>query len=387
MRCLERRVGLGCATLVAVALMALPTGSSAATGHIWWTSQAGDSIGRARLNGDVAIRNFVSTRQLPHGVAIDGRHIYWAQGNSQGSIGRALLNGIQQQQGFITTGRNTRGLALDSFGIYWSNVVGGAGALGHANLDGSGATDSFIQTSGPPCGVAVDPDKLYWANSTNPGTIGRAHGPFDVEPDFMGAGGSPCGVAVTDSHIYWANRIGGTIGRASRDGTHVRQNFISAPGACGVAVDGSRIYWTSLLSDSIGTARIDGTRPNRFLVTSLDSPCGIAVAPSVAATPSAYEYPPTKVGGRGQTHAFFVTNTSSSVLDVRRVRIVGPNTANFKKTGDGCTIVNTAAGGGCIVNVRFSPTAPGDRRATIQVIGNASNSPTSITVTGFGVDP
>jgi streptogramin lyase len=372
---------------MAACILATLGAAAPAGAHIWWTNQGDDSIGRARQNGEVAIRSFISTAQAPHGVAIDGDRVYWAQGNAQGSIGRALLNGTQKQQGFISTGKNARGLALDSFGIYWSNVAGGAGAIGHANLDGAGATPSFITTSGPPCGVAVDPDKLYWANSTMPGTIGRAHGPFDVEPDFITAGGNPCGVAVTDTHLYWANRAGGTIGRASRDGTHIRQNFISAPGACGVAANDSRIYWTSLASDSIGTARADGTRVNQSLIENTADPCGIAIDPTAAAAPKAYTYPPTKVGGRGQIHAFFIEDTSSSVLDVRRVRVVGPDAADFKKTGDGCTIVNTAAGGGCIVNARFSPTAPGDRRATIQVISNASNSPTSIAVSGFGTSP
>jgi virginiamycin B lyase len=375
------RVGLGWlgAALLAVLVLTPP-----ASAHIYWTNQGTDAIGRARLNGDVAIRDFISTAPAPRGVAIDGDHVYWAQGAAQGSIGRARLNGTGKDQDFISTGKNARGVALDSFGIYWSNLVAGAGAIGHAGLDGSGVNPSYISTSGPPCGVAVDPDKLYWANSSNPGTVGRAHGPFDVDPDFITAGGYPCGVAVTDTHIYWANRTGNSIGRARRDGSHVHQNFIPAQGACGVAVNASRVYWTSTASNSIGTARLDGSRANPLLIEQAATPCGIAVDPTVAATPRTYAYPPTQVGSRGPIHAFFIENTSSSVLDVRRVRIVGPNSADFKKTGDGCSIVNTAAGGGCIVNVRFAPTAPGERRAAIQLISNASNSPTSIPISGAG---
>jgi hypothetical protein len=356
-----------------------------ANAHVFWTNQGTDTIGRARLNGDVAIRNFIPTAEPARGVAIDGRYVYWAQGAQQASIGRARLNGTVRQQGFIATGQRARGVALDSFGIYWSHVVGGVGAIGHAGLDGANANPMFIQTSGPPCGVAVDPDKIWWANSTNPGTIGRAHGPLDVEPDFMAAGGAPCGVAIASHHVYWANRSGNTIARANRDGTHVRQDFISAPGACGVAVNDSRIYWTSAASNSIGTARLNGTGINRSLIKNLSSPCGIAVDPTATATPKGFAYPPTKVGHQGQIHAFFIRNTSSSVLDVRRVRIVGPDAGDFKKTGDGCTTVNTAAGGGCLINVRFSPTAPGSRRATIQVLSNASDSPIAIAISGMGI--
>jgi hypothetical protein len=372
---------------VGAALAVMLIAASPASAHVYWTNQGTDTIGRARLNGDVAIRSFVPTAQPARGVAIDGRHVYWAQGSAQGSIGRARLNGTARDQSFITTGRNARGVALDSFGIYWSHMVGGVGAIGRSGLDGSNANPKFIATSGPPCGVAVDPDKIWWTNSTNPGTVGRAHGPLDVEPGFIPAGGYPCGVAVTNTHVYWANRIGNTIGRASRDGTHVHQNFISAPGACGVAVNDSRIYWTSATTNSIGTARLDRTRVNQKLITNLSSPCGIAVDPTATAMPRAYRYPHAEVGTKGQIHAFFVQNTSSSVLDVRRVAIVGPAASDFRKTGNGCTPANTAAGGGCIINVRFSPTAPGDREAEIKVISNASNSPTTITLSGFGVSP
>ena len=374
---LRRWVGIG------VAMAAALAPAAPASAHIYWTSQGTDTIGRARLDGSVAIRDFIHTGAPARGVAIDGQHVYWAQGAAKGSIGRANLNATGVRQNFISTGSNTRGLALDSFGIYWSHVVSGAGAIGHSSLDGSNVNPVFISTSGPPCGVAADPDKLYWANSANPGTIGRAHGPLDVEPTFIRAGGSPCGVAVTATHTYWANQGGGTIGRANHDGTHVRQDFISVPGACGVAVSGSRVYFTSATSNSIGVAKLDGTVLNRQLIKDASAPCGVTADPTMAASPNQYTYPSTHVGARGQIHAFFVTNTSSSVLDVRRVRIVGPDASDFKKTGDGCTTVNTAAGGGCIVNLRFSPTAPGDRRAAIQVIGNASNSPISIAVSGL----
>jgi len=361
--------------------------SAPASAHVYWTNQGTDSIGRARLNGDVAIRNFIPTAQPSRGLAIDGQHVYWAQGGAQGSIGRARLNGTARDQSFIATGANPRGVALDSFGIYFSHVVGGAGAIARSSLDGSYVNPMFIGTSGPPCGVAVDPDKIWWANSTNPGTIGRAHGPLDVEPHFITAGGNPCGVAVTGTHVYWANHSGNSIGRASRDGTHVRQNFVPAQGACGVAVNGSRIYWTSTATNSIGTARLDGTRANQSLIRNVSSPCGVAVDPTAAASPKAYTYPRTRIGTKGQIHAFFIRNTSSSVLDVRRVSIVGPAASDFKKTGDGCTAVNAAAGGGCLINVRFSPTAPGNRRATIKVISNASNSPISITLRGSATSP
>ena len=65
--------------------------------------------------------------------------------------------------------------------------------------------------------------------------------------------------------------------------------------------------------------------------------------------------------GRRQSaiKAFFLKNTGSSALTVFRTKLVGRNRRDFVKTGDGCTVNLTAAGGGCLVNVRFRPKAKG----------------------------
>jgi hypothetical protein len=371
-------------TALAATSLALILAPSSGAAHIYWANQSGDTIGRAGLDGGGVNQKFISGATTPRAVAIDGAYVYWAQGTTQGSIGRARLNGTGKDQAFISTGKSPHGVTLDSFGIYWTNTVGGVGAVGHSSLGGFGVNESFIPTDPSPCGVTVDPDKLYWANGGSPGSIGRAHGPLDVHQDFLTTDGNTCGVAVTKRYVYWANRSGGTIGRATRDGTRVNQRFIVTPSPCGVAANESRIYWTSPQTDAIGTSRLDGTRINPSLIDNAADPCGLAIDPTATASPSAYTFSATPVGQKGPIHAFFIQNTSSSVLDVRRVSIGGRNPGDFTKTGDGCTIVNTAAGGGCIINVRFWPTAPGDRRATIDVTSNASNSPTSIAITGFG---
>jgi hypothetical protein len=361
--------------------------ASPAGARIYWTAQGGDAIGRARADGTGAIRDFIAVGNAPRGLAITGKHVYWSQGGANGTVGRARLNGTRKRPAFISTGRTPQGVALDSFGVYWTHTFAGAGQIGHAGLDGAGVVQGFIPTDPNPCGVAADPDELYWANGGTPGAIGKAHGPFDFEQDFLVAGGDPCGVAVTGRHIYWANRGGNGIARSTRDGTRVRQHFIDATRPCGVAVDESRLYWTSQATDAIGTARLDGSHVNPALIMGLRDPCGVAVEPTTRARPSSYEYRSTPVGAKGPIHAFLVQNTSSSVLDVRAVRITGLNSGDFKITGDGCRIAFTAPAGGCVINARFQPAARGLRQATISVISNASDSPTSVSISGLGTAP
>ena len=113
----------------------------------------GDTIGRANLDGAGANQSFIAGAHVPCGVAVDGAHIYWANGDD-GTIGRANLDGSRADQSFITGGNRPCGVAVDGGHIYWAN--GDDGTIGRANLDGTGANQGFISGATAPCGVAVD---------------------------------------------------------------------------------------------------------------------------------------------------------------------------------------------------------------------------------------
>ncbi len=117
-------------------------------------------------------------------------HLYWAN-NTPGwgarpaatTIGRARLDGTGVEQSFVSgTGRRPCGVALDRKHIYWAELQGGkvgspdeGGAIGRANRDGSGVNASFIPTPGTgDCGVAIAGGHIYWA-TVDHGTIGRAN--------------------------------------------------------------------------------------------------------------------------------------------------------------------------------------------------------------------
>lgn len=371
----------GLATGVAAALVAL-TPSAPAAAQIYWANRGDDSIGRANRDGTGVDQGFITGADAPSGVAIDSTHLFWTHDNASGGVARANLNGTQIDQSFVPTAGPSTGVAVDNARVYWSQSASGSGTVGRANLDASGANQSFIATGPSPCGVAVGADNVYWANGGDPGAIGNSH--IDgarVNQSFVSATQDPCGVAVTDGFLYWANQTGDTIGRSDLDGSGVDESFIITHSPCGVAVDGRHIHWTTG-DDTIVRANLDGSGVDESFIAGADAPCGIAVSPTLKVTPAATTFPRTAVGRKSDIRAFLVTNTSSSVLDVSAVSIVGRDSSDFEKTGDSCTVNVTPAGSGCILNARFTPTTAGARRAALRITSNATSSPKYVSLAG-----
>ena len=255
---------LGVAALVVGVLAAVSVGSTGAGKRefIYWVNSQGTSIGRANLDGSGVDQRFITGTKGACGLAVAGSHIYWGNTNGEQSIGRASLDGTAVNERFIQgnpASRTSTGSlpcleAVAGGQIYWSVFDGGCGdAVGRANLNGTGANQDFISNQKTP--------------TTCPG--GR---PFGV-----------CGVAVSGSHIYWGNYFpgGGSIGRASLDGTGVNHTFITpspdtlgaAPApVCLVAVEGAHIYWTNLNNGNhrtIGRANLDGSAIDTTFISGL----------------------------------------------------------------------------------------------------------------------
>ncbi len=220
-------------------------------GYVYWTGGSGTGyVGRASLSTRVPEDKFITTASdLPCGVAVDSAHVYWNNYSLPG-IGRADLDGNNVVQNFIQSGVNPQHPSVDAGHVFWSNKGFNCSnpppsgcTIGRADIDGNPFDQSYITgTDEPPAGTATDGTHVYWGNGFN--TIGRANvdPPANPDPNFI-PNVSACAVAVDGAHIYWADygntTDGGWIGRANLDGTDVREQFIhTAGGTCGVAVDG-----------------------------------------------------------------------------------------------------------------------------------------------------
>jgi hypothetical protein len=311
-------VGVALVALVAVTTASTNT-STAAPVHLYWANNtpawgakpAATTIGRARLDGTGVEHSFVSgTGRRPCGVALDRKHIYWAelQGGEIGSpdeggaIGRANRDGTAVNASFIPTpSTGDCGVAIAGGHIYWATVD--HGTIGRANVDGTGVDGQFISglaiprstspisNGGGPCGIAVAGKYIYWIDfveGATPVAIGRANlDGTGVNKRFIpGRPANGCGIAVAGGHIYWTNagfvKSRFAIGRANLDGTGVDHRFIrTAGGPCGIAVYQGHIYWGEWKGSddahpgtTIGRANLDGSAVEHQFITGIHDFCG-----------------------------------------------------------------------------------------------------------------
>lgn len=290
------------ACALALCLAAAP----AADAYIYWANKYENQIGRARLDGSHPDEAFiqVATAGAPHpvGLAVDARHVYWANFEDADSIGRANLDGTGVDQSFVTGASDPVGVAVDGGHVYWTNRA--TNTIGRADLDGSHPDQSFITGANLPYGLAVDARHVYWTNLGD-GTIGRA----DLDsgsPDqsFITGASGPTAVAVDPSHVYWVNPATNSIGRADLGGGNPTQTFITgAVDPWGLAVDGRHLYWTNQGPPKwVGRARIDGTGVNQTYARAADTGVyGVAAGPLVTRIGSG---PAGTVASRGASFSF-----------------------------------------------------------------------------------
>jgi N-acetylneuraminic acid mutarotase len=94
------------------------------------------------------------------------------------------------------------------------------------------------------------------------------------------------------------------------------------------------------------------------------------------------------LGGSGAPQELTVTNTGDQPLLFSGATTVGASAAEFKVAPGGCLTAVVMPGQSCQLGLRFTPLAPGQRRATFTFTSNANSWPLpSIDVKGVGVSP
>jgi hypothetical protein len=91
------------------------------------------------------------------------------------------------------------------------------------------------------------------------------------------------------------------------------------------------------------------------------------------------------VGTSSATMYASIRNTGGEPLLVDGVTTVGADAADFAVTDDRCTSVVVAVGGRCLVGLRFTPGAAGERATTLAVAANLTGGPEVVPVTGEGL--
>lgn len=215
--------------------------------HVYWTRPADDNqqsfIARANLDGTHVDDTFIQLppQTTPSEIVLGAGYIYWtatrptppelvgAYGSNRPSIGRATLDGTAIEPDFLLD-TSARNLAVDQRHIYWAEF----NAIGRADIDATNVDHGFITTGEQPGGLAIGSGHIYW-NNFRTNQIGRAK--LDGTGTDRTLAGLPGGEftgspGVDASHLYFGrySRTGVSMARADLDGTGVDPSFIANSG-------------------------------------------------------------------------------------------------------------------------------------------------------------
>jgi hypothetical protein len=98
---------------------------------------------------------------------------------------------------------------------------------------------------------------------------------------------------------------------------------------------------------------------------------------TLSTNPSSVTFPSQALNTTSSARTVTVSNTGNAPASVSSVTVSG----EYTQTNNCATI---AVGGSCTVNVSFRPTASGTRTGTLTITSNASNSPTTVALSGTG---
>jgi parallel beta-helix repeat protein len=106
---------------------------------------------------------------------------------------------------------------------------------------------------------------------------------------------------------------------------------------------------------------------------------GTAPGPVIATNPASLNYAGTVVGSTSAAQTVTVSNSGTTTATVSGVTTTG----DFSQTNN-CSSV--AVGASCAVTVTFKPTVGGARNGVLTITSNANNSPTTVALSGSGID-
>ena len=201
--------------------------------------------------------------------------------------------------------------------------------------------------------ISISPSSLGFGNVVT----GSSSSPQAVTVTNSGTGAAPVNSITTSGDFSQTNNCGSSIAA----GASCTVNVTFTPTAAG-----SR---TGNLD--ITTSGITNTVPL--------SGAGVAPGPILSASPASLSFPDTLVNSSAPTQNVTVSNSGTTSATVSGVTASG----DFKQTNNCSTI---AVGASCTVTVTFTPTAAGTRTGSITINSNANNSPTTVSLTGNGID-
>jgi Cep192 domain 4 len=108
-----------------------------------------------------------------------------------------------------------------------------------------------------------------------------------------------------------------------------------------------------------------------------------ASAPAVSLSPTSLSFGNHQVNTTSAAQTVTLTNSGNAALTIKGIGLSGPNSGDFHQQHTCSSTL--AAGASCTISVTFTPTAEGNRSASLSIADNASGSPQSVALSGTGV--
>jgi hypothetical protein len=136
-----------------------------------------------------------------------------------------------------------------------------------------------------------------------------------------------------------------------------------------------------------------GTRSATLVLTDSDasSPQSVSLGgtglssagPILTFSPTSLTFSGQQLGVQSPLQSVTLTNSGTATLNISSISINGTNAADFK-TGSITCGKTLAPGTSCVVPISFTPTAEGDRSATLSIADDEAGSPQKVSLAGKG---
>jgi len=208
----------------------------------------------------------------------------------------------------------------------------------------------------------------------------------------IGNGGDGQNTGIVDSVSATGNTVINSlydsIGFSTSTNTTLQNNTITSPWRNGIVIappfypapsGSATITGNTVTGLSSGMSAFINNSGGFAATVSNNSWQGTTTGPVLGANPASLSFAGTVVGSTAAAQTVTVTNSGTTSATVSGVAVTG----DFSQTNN-CSSV--AVNASCTVNVSFKPTASGTRTGTLTVTSNANNNPTTVALTGTGVD-
>ncbi|MBR7838689.1 choice-of-anchor D domain-containing protein [Actinospica durhamensis] len=292
------------------------------------------------------------------------------------SVGAASLAEWSVRAGSVPSGTASASCPTSYTGA--TSVTGTAGQAGSGltflgvGSTGSGSDGNLTQ-------LTQGGETAYETWTTAQSGSGDANVYLQLAPMSAVEGASTISVQVT----YWATAGQGFVVQYSTP-TNDYQNgpTVTSPGTGTWATATVQLTGAQLDELENGGADLrlnvtDAAVP--LIVQSVTMSVASSGSPILAASPSSLSFGQVNVGSTSSAQAVTITNSGSTAASVSGVSA----SSGFGETNTcGSSI---AAGGSCTAEVSFAPSAGGAQTGTLTVTSNASDSPTTVALSGTGV--